>query len=188
MYAIGSTFPCITSYSQITDAAVSLGASALVVVLGGPSDLLTTGTLVDSRNYNATIPTFDVSYSCYQRATLAASSQLPVHVTLPSLYGGMADNAAAQAAAGGGVTIGGLTSRTPPAPAIAVAPITYILADQTSRVPLCRSGRCVVGQANFNPVTYPEQTLNATVVFPSGVCADERVRVLDGHAVRCNRV
>ena len=91
---------------------MSLGASALVVVLGGPTDLLTTGTLVDSKNYNATIPTFDVSYSCYQRTWLAASSQLPVHVTLPSLYGGMADNAAAQAAGGGDVTIGARVEMT----------------------------------------------------------------------------
>jgi hypothetical protein len=40
MYAVGGAFPCITSYSQITDAAVFLGASALVVILGSPDDLV----------------------------------------------------------------------------------------------------------------------------------------------------
>ena len=40
IYAVGNNFPCITSYSQITDAAVSIGASSLVVILGGPDDLV----------------------------------------------------------------------------------------------------------------------------------------------------
>ena len=137
---------------------------------------LTAATLVDSKNYNATIPTFDVSYACYQRTSVAAAQQVPVHVTLPSLYGGMADNGGSQSAGGGGVTIGGLTSRTPPAPAIAAPPITYLLADQASGELLCRNGHCMAGQALFNPWQYPEMTLNATVVIPSTLCGDERVR------------
>ena len=40
VYAVGNNFPCITSYSQITDAAVAIGASSLVVILGGPNELV----------------------------------------------------------------------------------------------------------------------------------------------------
>ena len=137
---------------------------------------LTTGTLVDSKNYVAIIPTFDVSYACYLRAAQAAASQLAVHVTLPALYAGLADDGTSQTPSGGGVTIGGLTSRTPPAPAVSVAPITYLLADQASGVPLCHNGHCVAGQARFNPTQYAEVTLNATAVVPSTSCSDERVR------------
>ena len=133
---------------------------------------------MDSKNYAAVIPTFDVSYACYLRAVQAAASQLAVHVTLPALYAGLADDGTTQTPSGGGVTIGGLTSRTPPAPAVAVAPITYLLAEQASGVPLCRNGHCVAGQAQFNPTQYAEVTLNATVVFPSQACGDERVRAL----------
>ena len=139
---------------------------------------------MDSKNYVALIPTFDVSYACYLRAAQAAAAQLAVHASLPALYGGLADNANGQAAPGGAVTIGGLTSRTPPAPAIAAAPITYLLADQTSRVPLCRNGHCVAGQAQFNPALFSEVTLNGTVVFPSAACSDERVRRVPSSA-RC---
>ena len=139
---------------------------------------MTTGTLVDSKNYAAVIPTFDVSYACYLRAAQAAALHLSVHVTLPALYAGLADDGTTQTPSGGGVTIGGLTSRTPPAPAVSVAPITYLLADQASGVPLCRNGHCVAAQAQFNPSQYEEMTLNATVIFPSQPCGDERVRAL----------
>ena len=139
---------------------------------------MTTGTLVDSKNYAAVIPTFDVSYACYLRAAQAAASQLAVHVTLPALYAGLADDGTTQTPSGGGVTIGGLTSRAPPAPAVSVAPITYLLADQASGVPLCRNGHCVAAQAQFNPTQYAEMTLNATVIFPSQPCGDERVRAV----------
>ena len=40
VYAVGNNFPCITSYSQITDAAVAIGASSLVIILGGPNELV----------------------------------------------------------------------------------------------------------------------------------------------------
>ena len=40
VYAVGGAFPCITSYSQLTDAAVAIGASALVIILGSPTELV----------------------------------------------------------------------------------------------------------------------------------------------------
>jgi hypothetical protein len=81
-----SQFPCANTFGELTLAAQALGASALVVALGGSQQPETVDTLLDSPTLvNASIPTFSVSYAC-----LAAVQQTSgAWVTLPALVNGV---------------------------------------------------------------------------------------------------
>ena len=79
-------FPCAVTFGELTLAAQSLGASALVVALGDAQQSNTVDTLLDSPQLvNASVPSFSVSYNC-----LAAVQQTyGAWVTLPALVNGL---------------------------------------------------------------------------------------------------
>jgi hypothetical protein len=127
LYAYGAAYPCITGFAELTDMAVALNASALVIVLGSDVDRERTSTLIDSASYVATIPTFNMDYACYDRVLQRANASLPVHVSLPQLIGGVAVGAGVEAPAVGGVTRDPITTATPTPQSVGI-PATYLLA------------------------------------------------------------
>ena len=198
-----SAFPCITGFSQLTDAALAWNASAVVQALyrqgdpvrrsanivtrsrAHPTRRLTLAlslvqlyvtTLADSADYVAVIPTFGINAACLDRLRYASTTLPPVHVALPALSGGVVVGPGGTAPSGSSVTLGGLGSLSPPAPALAAVPSATLLAQASDGTRLCASGRCRVGQASYNPATAPAATLPVTFVWPSASCSLASVR------------
>ncbi len=126
LYAYGAAYPCITGFAELTDMAVALNASALVIVLGSDADPERTSTLIDSASYVARIPTFNMDYACYDRVLQRANASLPVHVSLPQLIGGVAVGAGVEAPAAVGVTRDPNTTAAPSPQSVGI-PATYLL-------------------------------------------------------------
>ena len=151
--------PCANaSFAELTDAAAALGAAALLLVLGDAAAPAVVDTLLGEQGYAAPIPTFGVSYACAHSLTTGALAVQPLYVQLPALAQGVAPPLP-------GVFLGslGLVAATGAAAALRTA---VLLADAA----LCDAGRCVVGQAAYNPVAAPALTARAVPLVPAAAC------------------
>ncbi len=157
IYALSSAFPCITAFSQLTDAARAVNARALVVVMGSASDPLSLSTLIAGANYSTDVPTFGITFACYQRVAQAAAGNVSVHVSLPALYGGIAvGTEGVSAPPSGGITLGGITdANAPPAPTVASGvPYTYLLVRGAARADTRVQFVCADGAMRFSAMRF----------------------------------
>ena len=84
--ALASDFPCLLTFGDLTRGAQGLGASALLVSPGSAQQPDAVPSLLDSSTVvNASIPTFSISWGCFQTV-----QTMNAFATLPQLSGGAA--------------------------------------------------------------------------------------------------
>jgi len=168
LFAVAAGFACSPTFIPLTQAAIALNASALILVIGNVVD-----TLVDNASHQSTIPTWAISTGCYN-SWLNIGLTATLYGTLPSISGGLAVNTSL-VGVGSSAAIGGINDAALVTSNSTRLPPTTLLAETSAGAganAICPAGRCSVGQATYNPRSYGAITASVVVLQPSANCAN----------------